>query len=264
MASLKERNDRLIQQAEDNNQPLPYHHFRTVNGIPYLLEEGWTLKGHYHHVDRPAKRTWKLIERNGQVKRVLTLEEWYLNGILHRADNPARRSWRVIEGELADPAVLIEEEWYLNGKLHCIDAPAMRKWKLQTNLQPYLSWEIWFLNGERHRQDAPAVRVWKNDNELIYLDSEGWFLKGQPHRTDGSAYKWWKDYDRAQPEQVPTEESWYLKGVKIHPRILRQPVRVIERWWKFHQQRRQTVIENLLWDSGMTVFPGFMGLLKEY
>jgi hypothetical protein len=102
--------------------------------------------------------------------------------------------------------------------------------------------------------------MWNNDNGLIYLASEDWWVNGDRHRTDGASYKYWYSHRR----WISPHEGWYLNNVEIHPRILRQPVRVIERWWKFHQQRRQKAIENLLWDSGMTVFPGFMGLLKEY
>jgi len=65
-------------------------------------------------------------------------------------------------------------------------------------------------------------------------------------------------------QSVLPAEAWYLKGTRIHPRILRQPVRAIERWWQYQQQQRQQAIEESLWDNGMTVFPGFMGLLREY
>ncbi|MFA6972646.1 MAG: hypothetical protein WC208_14785, partial [Gallionella sp.] len=88
------------------------------------------------------------------------------------------------------------------------------------------------------------------------LALEGWYLNDQRHRIDGPAYRLWR--------VVSTYEGWYLKGVKIHPRILRQPVRAIERWWLFQQKRRHQAIESSLWDSGMTVFPGFMGILREY
>ena len=90
MESFRERNDRLIQQAEDNNQPLPsLTQSIDWNGHLHLTGEDWLLKGQYHHTTRPARLKWMIVERDGQVKTVLTREEWYLNGQLHASDNPA-------------------------------------------------------------------------------------------------------------------------------------------------------------------------------
>jgi len=158
--------------------------------------------------------------------RFLTLEVWYLNGILHRIDGPALREWQVVDGYGHEDVVLIYEEWYLNGQRHRIDGPAFRQWKVVDG-HVVLTREVWGLNGQLHRTDGPAWRQWQVG--------------------DGNS--------------VLTLEDWYLKGTSIHPRILRQPVRTIERWWLFQHSRRKQAIESLLWDNGMTVFPGLMGLI---
>jgi len=180
---------------------------------------------------------------------VLTLEVWYLNGQHHRTDGPARREWEVAGGHghgyENEEAFLTDELWCLNGQLHRIDGPA------------HLVWEV--VGGHGHGYE----------NEEAVLIFEEWYLNGRLHRTDGPARREWEVVDghghgHEHEETVLAYEEWYLKGVEIHPRILRQPVRAIERWWLFQQARRRQAIESSLWDSGMTVFPGFMGLLREY
>jgi hypothetical protein len=123
--------------------------------------------------------------------------------------------------------------------------------------------EKWCLNGKAHRIGAPAVISYVRDDIGGITTYKLWLQNGLSHRTDGAAFEVW---DQASEDltTVNSHSGWYLNDVKIHPRILRQPVRTIERWWKFQKQRRTKAIENLLWDSGMTVFPGFMGLLKDY
>jgi hypothetical protein len=123
--------------------------------------------------------------------------------------------------------------------------------------------EAWYLNGRRHRIDEPALQQWQVVDGLAVLIYEAWYLYDRLHRIDGPALREWNVVGGYE-EVVLTKEEWYLKGVEIHPRILRQPVRAIERWWLFQQSRRQQAIQSLLWDSGMTVFPGFMGLLRDY
>jgi hypothetical protein len=93
------------------------------------------------------------------------------------------------------------------------------------------------------------------------LTLEGWYLNGQEHRTDGP---YWREWQVVDGERVLTDEDWYLKGTEVRPRILRQPVRAIERWWLFQRAQRLEAIKESLWDSGMIVFPGFMGLLKQF
>jgi hypothetical protein len=159
---------------------------------------------------------------------------------------------------------LTRETWYLNGRLHLIDGPAWRVWEVVDG-QKILTRERWYLNGRLHRIDEPAWRAWQVVGGQVVLTQERWYLNVQLHRTDGPAYRAWRVADGHghghENETVLTREDWYLKGTKIHPRILRQPVRAIERWWLFQRQRRQQAIESLLWDSGMVVFPGLMGLI---
>jgi hypothetical protein len=124
----------------------------------------------------------------------------------------------------------------------------------------FLTLEEWDLNDKLHRIDGPARREWEVVDGRAVLIAEDWYLNDRHHRTDGPA---WRDWNVFNGSAVLTHESWWLKGIRIHPRILRQPVRVIERWWQYQRHRRQQAIEESLWDSGMTVFPGFMGLLKE-
>jgi len=156
---------------------------------------------------------------------VVTYEAWRLDsGLYHRIDEPAMRAWQVVDGEVV------------------------------------LTLEAWYLNGQLHRTDRPACRVWEIVDGYVVLAEEEWCLNGLRHRTDGLALR---EREVVDGRTVLTEE-WYLKGNLIHPRILRQPVRAIERWWQFQQRRRQEAIEEELWESGMTVFPGFMGLLREY
>jgi hypothetical protein len=152
------------------------------------------------------------------------------------------------------------EGWYLNDQLHCVDGPAWRRWEVVDGKQ-FLTQEGWYLNGQKYRTDDPARRVWEVVDGRVVLTREGWYLNGQPHRIDGPAWRVWQVVDGI---VVLTKEEWYLKGNLIHPRILRQPVRAIERWWLYQRTRRHKAIEESLWDSGMTVFPGFMGLLREY
>jgi len=125
----------------------------------------------------------------------------------------------------------------------------------------FLTGEDWYLNGQRHRIDGPAWRQWRVVAGYTVLTLEAWYLNGQLHRIDGPAWRQWRV---VAGESILINEQWFLKGIEIHPRILRQPVRAIERWWQFQQARRQEAIEVDLWESGMTVFPGFMGLLREY
>jgi len=145
------------------------------------------------------------------------------------------------------------EGWYLEDELHRIDGPAWQEWKVVDGVT-FLICEEWYLSGRLHRIDEPACREWQVVDGRVVLTLEAWYLNGQLHRTDGSA---WRDWNVV----VLFCEEWYLKGVKIHPRILRQPVRSIERWWQYQRRRRQQAIEESLWNSGMTVF---MGLLREY
>ena len=126
----------------------------------------------------------------------------------------------------------------------------------------FLTREVWSLDGETHRIDGPALREWDVIDGRTVLTREDWYLNNQRHRIDGPALREWV-WDVNKECIVLNGEGWYLKGVKIQPRILRQPVRAIERWWLFQRHRRQKATESLLWDSGMIVFPGFMDLLKE-
>jgi hypothetical protein len=125
--------------------------------------------------------------------------------------------------------------------------------------------EEWYLNGKRHRTDGPAVQEWMVEDGCRFLAYEEWYLNDQLHRTDGPAYRGqelvYLEDGRSHPEVYV--EDWYLKDEMIHPRVLRQPVRTIERWWKAHQARRLKAIEDTLWDSGMVVFPGLMGMLRK-
>jgi len=156
--------------------------------------------------------------------------------------------------------VLTREEWNLNGQYHRIDGPAYQLWQVVDGVV-FLTRERWYLNGRPHRTDGPALREWQVVDGHTVLIHEEWYLNGLRHRTDGPAHQhWWV----VKNEILLIKEGWHLKGVKIHPRILRQPVRAIERWWQFQRSRRQQAIEESLWENGMTVFPGFMGLLKEY
>jgi len=203
----------------------PRYTYTTVNGVDVLTREEWHLNGEYHRIDGPANRQWEVVGG----RTVLTVEEWYLDGIRHRTDGPAYQEWEVVNGQV----FLTQDEWYLNGQLHRPNEPAYRAWDVvggHGNEKTVLVYEVWQLNGQRHRIDGPAWRAWE------VVDGSDWL----------------------------SEEEWYMKGVKIHPRILRQPVRAIERWWLFQQRQRQEAIEVSLWDNGMTVFPGFMGLLREY
>jgi len=161
----------------------------------------------------------------------LTFEEWILNGRRHRVDGPALREWEVLEGH-AEP-VLKSEEWYLNGQLHRADGPALQAWYL-TNGESILIREMWYLNGRLSRLDGPAYRAWE-------------VVGGHGHE-----------------QGLLTNEGWYLNGAEIDPVVLRKSVGAIERWWQYQQARRQEAIEEELWENGMTVFPGFMGLLREY
>ena len=93
------------------------------------------------------------------------------------------------------------------------------------------------------------------DGRLVLILEE-WHLWGGRHRIDGSS---WREWEIVDGRAVLTHQSWHRRGVRVNPYIIRQPVRVIERWWLFQRARRQKAIESLLWESGMT---GFMGLLK--
>jgi hypothetical protein len=187
----------------------------------------------------------------------LTREEWIMpRGGYSREDGPAYRQWSVVNGQL----ILTHESWYLNGLRHRVDEPAYREWRVVDG-QTFLVCEGWYLNCQSHRIDGPGFRRWLVVDGERVLTHEAWYLNGQRHRIDGSA---WRQWVVAVRRVALYREEWHLKGTKIHPRILRQPVRAIERWWQYQQARRQQAIEASLWDSGMTVFPGFMGLLREY
>jgi hypothetical protein len=122
--------------------------------------------------------------------------------------------------------------------------------------------EQWLFKGiHHHRIGGPSWREWEVVDGKLVLILEEWHLWGQRHRIDGPS---WREWEIVGGRAVLTHESWHRRGVRVNPYIIRQPVRVIERWWLFQRARREKAIESLLWDSGMTVFPGFMGLLKGY
>ena len=198
------------------------------------------------------------VECDWRSVTVLTLEEWHLNDQRHRTDGPAYQIWEVVD----ERVLLTVEGWYLDDQRHRIDEPAYREWQVVDG-QLHLTVESWHLNGRLHRIGEPARREWtKLDNDEVELTREVWGLDAYLHRIDGPALREWV-WDVNKECIVLNGEGWYLKGVKIQPRILRQPVRAIERWWLFQRHRRQKATESLLWDSGMIVFPGFMDLLKE-
>ncbi|MDD4930626.1 MAG: hypothetical protein PHG66_00535 [Candidatus Colwellbacteria bacterium] len=184
-----------------------------------------------------------------------THEVWRLNGHRHRTDGPAWKQWQVVNGVV----VLTCEEWDLNGITHRIDGPACRQWEVVDG-KAVLTSEGWRLNGKLHHTDGPAYRAWEVVAGQVVLTCEEWCLNGITHRVDGPA---WRQCEVVDGKAVLTSEGWYIENAKIHPRVLRQPVRAIERWWRFHQARRQAAIEELLWESGMKVFPGLMGLLRK-
>ena len=171
------------------------------------------------------------------------------------------RTYTIVDGI----SYLTQEEWSLNGLLHRIDEPALRRWKMVNGVS-VLRVEKWCLNGKAHRIGAPAIISYVRDDIGGITTYKLWRQNGLNHRTDGSAFEGWYQPPPTGDDlpAVKIISGWYLNDIKIHPRILRQPVRTIERWWKFQKQRRTKAIENLLWDSGMTVFPGFMGLLEGY
>jgi len=197
-------------------------------------------------------------------------EEWYVNGKLHCIDGPAVQTWFIIN----DEPVLSTEVWYENGLLHCVDGPAYQEWSLngepliwgqvdvpQPEGNVFLRLEEWYLNGKRHRDDGPALQQWRLVDGVVFLVREDWFWNDVHHRTDGPAFQAWNVVDGV---AVLAEEEWYLNGRLIDPQVLRQPVRAIERWWQRQDEQRRQGIEEVLWDEGMTVFPGFMGMLREY
>lgn len=157
-------------------------------------------------------------------------------------------------------SVLTFEVQLLNGGPHHPDKPAWREWSVVDG-RVYLTCEGWFLNGVRHRVAGSAYREWQVVEGRAVLTREVWYLNGLPHCNSGPSDREWQVVEG---HPALTKEYWCLQGYIVHPYVIRQPVRIIERWWRYQQRRRKRIIESLLWDSGMTVFPGFMGLLKEY
>jgi len=165
--------------------------------------------------------------------------------------------------EVNGVAVLTFSLHCLNGEPHHLNEPAWQEWSVVDG-RVYLTNEGWFLDGVRHRVDGPAYRVWQVVDGQTILTQESWYLNGLPHCNSGPANRTWQVGDGHLQETILTEEDWCLQGFVIHPCVIRQPVRIIERWWRCQQRRRKRIIESLLWESGMIVFPGFMGLLREY
>ena len=145
----------------------------------------------------------------------------------------------------------------LNGEPHHLDEPAWQEWSVVDG-RVYLTFEGWFLNGIRHRTTGPAYRVWQVVDGQTILTKESWYLNGLPHCNTGPADRTWQVVDG---RTILINEVWCLQGFEIHPCVIRQPVRAIERWWRYQQRRRKRIIESLLWESGMIVFPGFMDLI---
>lgn len=157
-------------------------------------------------------------------EQIMTEEAWYLDGVFHRTDGPAWRRWQIVN----DLPVLTTEAWYFNGMYHRIDGPAYQHWRVVDG-RPFQTRELWYSNGVLSRVDGPALREWRIINGQVILG-----------------------------------EQWYIRGYEVDPEGLRRRARDIERWWRYQRARRLEGVEEMLWDNGMTVFPGFMGMMRQY
>ena len=93
------------------------------------------------------------------------------------------------------------------------------------------------------------------------LICERWMVEGKPHRADGPALSMW---EIKEDQQVLTLEEWYVQGEQVNPEDLHRAATIIRMWFIRHRNRREAVVTYQLQKDGMTVFPGFMNLLRKF